>query len=256
MKRFLIAGNWKMNTTLAEASILASEIKNIFALKPPTVDVLLCPPFINLVEVVNEVKDTFLRVGAQNCHNEDKGAYTGEISATMIKAVGCTDVILGHSERRKYFAESNSFINKKINAALKNDLRVILCIGETLEERQSGATFNILGAQLFECLNGLSDSQFSGIVVAYEPVWAIGTGIAATLEQIDEAHVFIRNELKEINPLHGCETLILYGGSVDDTNAEDILNIKEVAGALIGGASLKAEKFSKIIEFAEAINIK
>jgi triosephosphate isomerase len=251
VKQYLIAGNWKMNTNIDEAVELSSNIREFVRLNKPTAAILICPPFINLFSVKKSIEDVQIFLGAQNCFYEAKGAFTGEISPLMLTSAGCTYVILGHSERRKIFGETNEVINKKVNAAIAAGLRVVLCIGETELERKSGLMESVVTEQLEVCLKGLTDEQFSNIVIAYEPVWAIGTGIAATIAEITDAHLFIRKKLIQLFSKSGRNTLILYGGSVDDSNAESILAIKEVYGALIGGASLKADKFINIIKYAD-----
>jgi len=254
MKKFLIAGNWKMNTTPKEAKELCLFIKNSITKIKNTVDILVCPPYTNISAVVEVLEGSTIKYGAQNCYFVEKGAFTGEISLQMLKALNCSYVIIGHSERRKIFKESNELINKKIIASLPTGITPIFCIGETLEERQSGNTFNDLKEQISIGLKDISKEQMKNIVIAYEPVWAIGTGIAATTEQIQETHHQIKEYLNELyNDI--IQNLILYGGSVDDKNAKSILELDDVNGGLIGGASLKGEIFLEIIKTANEIQL-
>ncbi|HPI19809.1 MAG TPA: triose-phosphate isomerase [Candidatus Kapabacteria bacterium] len=252
MKKFLIAGNWKMNTTPKEAKELSLFIKNSIEQIENTVDILVCPPFTNITAAAEVLEGSMIKLGAQNCYFAEKGAFTGEISLQMLKALNCSYVIIGHSERRKIFKESNELINKKIIACLSTGIIPIFCIGETLEERQSGNTFNVLKEQMSIGLKDISKEQTKNIVIAYEPVWAIGTGIAATPEQIQETHHQIKEFLNELYN-DTMENLILYGGSVDDKNAKSILELDDVNGGLIGGASLKGEVFLEIIKIANDI---
>ena len=248
-----------MNNTLSAAEELISAI-TIAASNIPKDDltdikVLVCPEFINLHKVTLMADNTPILVGAQNCYSELKGAYTGEISPSMLKAVGCQYCIVGHSERRSIFKEKDNFINAKIKLLLKTDITPILCVGETLEQRQSGNTFQILKEQLDGSLNGFENNDISKIVIAYEPVWAIGTGIAATTKEIEETHNWLR---EYFTTNHGesvsDQIYLLYGGSLTDKNAEETFAISNVNGGLIGGASLVAEKFVSIINTAIKIN--
>lgn len=253
MKTFFIAGNWKMNTTLSEAKELAEFIVKTFPPIPENIKVILCPPFINIPLVSRIVKQSFqpnIFVGAQNCHFENKGAFTGEVSAPMLIPYDCRYVIIGHSERRKYFNEDNSLINKKLIAVHNNNLIPIFCIGETLEERQQNKTLEILKSQIEEGLEKLSNEQIEKTLIAYEPVWAIGTGISATTEQIFEAHNFIKDLINDNYKIDKEKIFILYGGSVDDKNSYEILKLENVNGALIGGASLKKDVFKHIYQNA------
>jgi triosephosphate isomerase (TIM) len=255
MKQYLIAGNWKMNTNVFEAVELTKHI--LLGLKkrtlPQNVKVLVCPPYTNLDSVSRELKYSKILLGAQNCHFEPKGAFTGEIAIVMLKQFECQYVIIGHSERRHIFGEKNDFINKKARALLNHQVSPILCIGESLEQRNAGETNNVLEEQLVNCLKDISSEEFKNIVIAYEPVWAIGTGISATNEQIDTAHNFIRNLLNKLYGDVAKDTLLLYGGSVTADNAQEILLIKNVNGALIGGAALKYEQFLSIIDYSISI---
>lgn len=252
MKKFLVAGNWKMNTTPKEAKELCLFLKNSIKQIENNVDILVCPPFTN-IQVVGEVLDgSEIKFGAQNCYFAEKGAFTGEISLKMLKELCCSYVIIGHSERRKIFKESNELINKKILTCFNTGIIPIFCIGETLEERQSGNTFNILKEQMSIGLKDISKEQVKNIIIAYEPVWAIGTGIAATPEQIQETHYQIKGYLNELYN-DKMQNLILYGGSVDDKNAKSIFELDDVNGGLIGGASLKVDVFLSIIKTANEI---
>lgn len=265
MKNYLIAGNWKMNTTPDEARELAIELSgrinaNTALVTSEHVEVLVCPPFVNISAVSAVFKESKVLVGAQNCHYEEKGAFTGEISATMLKALGCTHVIVGHSERRAIFKETDEDVAKKVNQVLKHQLIPILCVGETEKEREDGETEDVIGRQLRAVLKNLGALAVSPagtdftlsktLVLAYEPVWAIGTGKSATPEMAQEVHAFIRSVLKETFGNKAGDILILYGGSVTADNAAELLKEKDINGALVGGASLKAEAFVKIIEAA------
>ena len=253
MKKMLIAGNWKMNTTIVESTNLVNEIVDSIGNKKYNSRILICPPFTNLLPVFNLVKSTDICLGAQNCYYQSKGAFTGEISIQMLKSVGCTDVIIGHSERRTIFHETDQLINQKIKATIENELIPVFCIGETLDERKSDLTFEVIKRQLDIGLEGIEINEAGNIVIAYEPVWAIGTGISASIDQVEEAHDFIRNELYNKYSDTARDMLILYGGSVTADNAESILRIGNVNGALIGGASLKPESFLTIISASEKI---
>lgn len=251
MRNKIVAGNWKMNKTNGEAKALVSEVllslKNI-KLKEE-VRVVFAPPFLSLKEVNDLCDGNKIHASAQNCHQENSGAYTGEISAQMIKSIGCNHVILGHSERREYFNETNEILKEKVNTALGNDLNIIFCIGEKLDERKSGNYFVVVKKQINEALFHLSTESMLKIVLAYEPVWAIGTGETATSEQAQEMHAFIRDLLKEKYGVKVAECIsILYGGSCKPSNAKELFSCKDVDGGLIGGASLKATDFVSIIE--------
>ncbi|MFO8143135.1 MAG: triose-phosphate isomerase [Dehalococcoidales bacterium] len=249
MRTPMIAGNWKMNTTVDEAVELASRMKE--GLDGITgVDKVLCPPFVSLVPVKEVIRGSTVKLGAQNLYFEEKGAYTGEISPLMLAGL-CEYVIIGHSERRQYFGESGDIVNRKVKAALKVDLKAILCIGENLEERESGQTEAVLGGQLKSSLQGIEDLH--NVILAYEPIWAIGTGKAATAGQANETIGFIRHSLSEMGMEQAAEkTRILYGGSVKADNADEIINQPEIDGALVGGASLKADQFQGIVKQSAA----
>jgi triosephosphate isomerase len=247
LRRLLIAGNWKMNKTVPEALELVRELKERLKGVEDR-DVLVCPPFTALYPVGRELEGSSILMGAQNMFYEEKGAFTGEISPVMLKDVGCSYVILGHSERRHIFGESDELINKKVISAVNHDLIPILCVGETLEEREKGETRQVVERQVREGLKGLKpEDEF---VIAYEPVWAIGTGRSATPEMAQEVHAFIREVLTELFGKEKAKGVrILYGGSVKPENAKGLLEMPDIDGALVGGASLKAESFSKIVKF-------
>jgi len=246
-RKLLIAGNWKMNKTVAEALDLVQElVREVNQVKE--VDIVVCPPFTALSEVSKKVIDSNIRLGAQNMSEHTGGAYTGEIAAEMLKEFLVRYVILGHSERRQYQEESDSLISKKALTAHAASIKPIICVGETLEQRESGVTNDIVGSQIKGSLAGLTSDQMLETVIAYEPVWAIGTGKTATSEQAQEVHAFIRSVLTE---LHGADVAkqvrIQYGGSVKPGNARELMSQPDIDGALVGGASLDAKNFSEII---------
>ena len=242
----LIAGNWKMNTDVSEARQLAGQIRERTA-GLTGVEVVLCPPAISLLAVAEVASGTELAVGAQNCHFEDSGAFTGEISPAMIAGV-CKYTILGHSERRQFFGETNDLVGQKLRGALRHDLIPILCVGETLAQREQGVTDQVIGSQLNGALSGLREP---GVVVAYEPVWAIGTGLPATGEMANEVAHFLRKRLNEFGSPEWTESVrILYGGSVNAGNFAEYIGQPDVDGALVGGASLKEDEFARICELA------
>ena len=247
-RRILIAGNWKMNKTATEAAALVTEIKrDVFDID--NVDILVCPPFTALAVVGDVVRDSNVSLGAQNMYFEDKGAYTGEISTAMLKDCGCTHVIIGHSERRTIFNESDETINKKVKKALEAGLISILCIGEKLEEREANKTFEVITNQLEGDLADIDSDNIKKIIIAYEPVWAIGTGKTATSEQAQEAHAFIRNLIKEkYDSVVADGIIILYGGSMKPANVEELVSQPDVDGGLIGGASLEAASFVELVK--------
>lgn len=247
MRRPLIAGNWKMNKTVSESIKFARDFVDAVS-DVIDRDILICPPFTSLQVLGQIFSGTNVKLGAQNMHFEEKGAFTGEISPLMLKDVGCTFVILGHSERRHIFGENNELINKKVLSAVSHGLIPILCVGELLEERESGKTFKVVSSQLEEGLKGLSKE--ANFVVAYEPVWAIGTGKTATPELAEEVHSFLREKLVELFGKDKAESVrILYGGSVKPENVEGLMAMENIDGALVGGASLKVESFVKIVNF-------
>ncbi len=257
MKKYLIAGNWKMNTLPDEAAELAAAIrKGIVGMDLTRVGVLLCPPAINLLPVTHITDQSDIKVGAQNCHFAKNGAYTGEISCDMIRNAGAEYVIIGHSERRILFGETDEMINKKIHSALASGLKTILCVGETLEQRKDDSTLPIVIGQLDAGLAGVSVEQSGNIIIAYEPVWAIGTGVSATSEQAEEVHSQIRSALRVIFGKKGNNMFLLYGGSMNAQNAEELLSQPNIWGGLIGGASLKCEEFLSIIKTAGELTFK
>ena len=246
MRKKIVAGNWKMNTTPAEGVEL---LKGVIALKgevSPSVDFIVAPPFTHLSEIVKVAKGSGIAVGAQNCAAEAKGAYTGEVSAKMIASLGVDYVILGHSERRQYYGETSETLNKKMVQAYENNLIPIYCVGEKLEERESGKHFDVIRAQIEEVVFNLPPEQFSKLIIAYEPVWAIGTGKTATADQAQEVHAFIRKVLADKFGAAAADTVILYGGSCKPTNAAEIFSKEDVDGGLIGGAALVAADFINI----------
>jgi len=248
----LIAGNWKMNTVLPEALSLAKEVADAAA-GAEGVDVAVCVPFPFLVPVGEVLKGTKVGLGAQDCYYEDAGAYTAAVSTSMLKSVGSTYVLAGHSERRATFGDSDADVNKKVLKILAEGLTCILCVGELKEERESGETFSVCDTQLTEGLKGVSAEMMKKIVIAYEPVWAIGTGLTATPEIAQETHAYIRswfveNYSKEVSD----EVIIQYGGSVSPANVDSLMACPDIDGALVGGASLKADLFSPIINFKPA----
>jgi triosephosphate isomerase len=245
----LMAGNWKMHFTVAEARALVEELKNGIS-RFADREVVVAPPFTALAELASALVRSPIRLAAQNCYWERQGAYTGEISPIMLRDLGCHYVIVGHSERRQYFGETNESVNRKMGASLSHDLVPILCIGETLEERQAGETLKLLAGQLSGALDGFQAGQVGQLVVAYEPVWAIGTGHTATPEQAQEAHAFVRKSLAEyFNNAVANNIRILYGGSVKPANVDELMAQPDIDGALVGGASLKAEDFIRIVDF-------
>lgn len=251
MRKKIIAGNWKMNKNLLESFKLAEEIKSMLEKEPVNCDVVLCPPFTSLLKVGEVIKDCKIKLGAQNMYFEDSGAFTGEVSADMLLSVGCEYVILGHSERREIFNENDGLINRKIKQALARGLKPIFCVGEKLEQREAGITENIVKEQVVNGLNGISIDDMKNIIIAYEPVWAIGTGKTATPEQAEEVHIFIRNLIEILYTREIADNLIIqYGGSVKPENAKELLSQKNIDGALVGGACLKADSFMGILKGA------
>ena len=246
----IIAGNWKMNKTIAEAEAFAGRLLADFAATaPPDREVVIAPPFTALKVLADALQGSFVRLAGQNLNEAEQGAFTGEISAGMLKEAGCTYCLVGHSERRTLFAEGDAQVNRKLTAALKYGLRPILCIGESLQEREAGKTFPVIERQLKEGLNNLLASDMKFCVIAYEPVWAIGTGKTASPEQAQEVHRFIREQILAIYGVSvAAEIAVLYGGSVTPDNAPSLLALPDINGALIGGASLNVEAFVRIIK--------
>ncbi len=248
MRLNIVAGNWKMNKNLQEGIELAKELQKTLKSEAPNCRVIIGTPFIHLSEVCKTVDTSLIKVSAQNCADHESGAYTGEVSAEMVKSTGAEYVILGHSERRAYYGEESAMLKTKTDLALKNQLTPIFCIGEVLEEREADKHFEVVRAQIEEALFHLSADDFQKIVLAYEPVWAIGTGKTATSDQAQEMHAFIRKILADkFGQNVANEISILYGGSCKPSNAAELFANPDVDGGLIGGASLKAEDFRDII---------
>jgi triosephosphate isomerase len=249
MRTPLIAGNWKLNNNLVEADNLARQIAT-GCQKTIDTEVVIAPVFTALTTVAAGLDGTPVQLAAQNCYPESHGAFTGEVSAELLKDAGCTYVIVGHSERRQLLGESDAFINQKIRAALQVGLKPILCIGETLQERETDQMPEVLSSQVKGGLADVSAAQMQDLVIAYEPIWAIGTGQTASQEQAQEAHAFIRGLLQGLfNPAVAASTRILYGGSVKPGNVDGLMAQDDIDGALVGGASLKAEDFLRIVHF-------
>lgn len=250
MRKNIVAGNWKMNNNKQETKDLLKELKSaVKELSLSNTRVLITPSFTNLTTALKLTKKSRIEVAAQNMHQESHGAYTGEVSADMLYSIGIRSVIIGHSERRAYFGEDDAILLQKVKAALKNNLEVIFCFGEVLEDRKSNKHFAVVEAQLKNVVFQLAADDWDSIILAYEPVWAIGTGETASPEQAQEMHAFIRELLeKEYNKSLAQEVSILYGGSVKPSNAEEIFSKEDVDGGLIGGASLEAEDFTAIIK--------
>lgn len=248
----LIAGNWKMNTDLSSATTLAASVVEAVG-TVDTVQIAVCPPYISLDAVFGSLRGSTVRLGAQDMHSEEKGAYTGEVSAAMLRSVGCDFVILGHSERRQYFGETDASVNAKVKQAHAHELIPIVCVGETLDQRRSGQEQAVVRGQLDGGLDGVTLSSGDQLVIAYEPVWAIGTGETATPDQAQDMHAFIRSLLNERYGAEiGATIHILYGGSMKPSNAAELLGQRDVDGGLIGGASLKADDFAAIIRAGQA----
>ena len=247
----VIAGNWKMFKTVEETVRFFDEFKPLVA-GADHCEILLCTPFPALTAAVDTVRGTGIAIGAQNLYWEKQGAFTGEVSAPMIKAAGCSHVLVGHSERRQYFGETNATVLKRTLAALEEGLTPVVCVGETLDERESGSTEAVLATQFMDGLGALTPDQFSRIIIAYEPVWAIGTGRTATPEIAEEAHAFIRQKVAEkFGAGLAAGVRILYGGSVKPDNVNSLMSCENIDGGLVGGASLKPEDFAKIVHFAD-----
>jgi len=246
MRKKIVAGNWKMNNDLAATNTLISEL--IKKEKTANADVIIAPTFVNLLEASKRLKDSNIKVAAQNMHFANHGAYTGEISATMLKSVGVNTVILGHSERREFFSEDDNLLKQKVNKALDEDMQIIFCFGEKWEDRSIGKHFMVVESQIKNALFQIKNENWKSIVLAYEPVWAIGTGQTASPEQAQEMHAFIRNLVKEnYNSTISEDVSILYGGSVKPENAKEIFGKNDVDGGLIGGAALNADNFIAIV---------
>ena len=250
MRKTVIAGNWKMNMTPSKTRAFIEELTPMVKGKDAC-DIVLCVPFVDIATAVEAAKGTNIKIGAENVHFKESGAYTGEVSAEMLKEIGTEYVIVGHSERRQYFAETDETVNLRTKAALAAGLKVILCLGELLEARQAGITAEIVSMQTKLDFAGIDESDLKNIIIAYEPVWAIGTGLTATPEQADEACGIIRNVIRELYSDKAAEEItIQYGGSMNDKNAKELLSKENVDGGLIGGASLVTEKFTAIVDAA------
>lgn len=243
MRKKIVAGNWKMNTTVAEGVQLAKDVVSKSKEVPADVKLIIAPPFTHLSSVAEVVKGSVVGLSSQNCADKSKGAYTGEVSVDMLKSVACEYVILGHSERREYYGETDAKLVEKTKLALEAGLSPIFCIGETLEERQSGRHFEVVTAQVKDVLYTLTPEQMANVIIAYEPVWAIGTGLTATAEQAQEIHAEIRKVLAAKFGKLADDISILYGGSCKPSNAKELFACPDIDGGLIGGAALKAEDF-------------
>ena len=248
MRKKVIAGNWKMNMLPNEAISMITEL--IPLVKDTENEVILCVPYTDLFYALLTAQGTNIKIGAQNMHFEEKVAYTGEVSGKMLKSIGVQYVIIGHSERRQYFNETDETVNKKIKAAYANDLKPIVCVGETLEQREAGNAFDVITSQTQKALDGLSNEQVQNTIIAYEPIWAIGTGKTATNEDANNAIIKIREKICQIYGQNVAERVIIqYGGSMKPNNAKELLEMSDIDGGLIGGASLKAEDFASIVNY-------
>lgn len=248
MRRKVIAGNWKMNMLPNEAIKFIDEITPL--VKDTKNEVILCVPYTDLFYALLNVQETNIKIGAQNMHFAENGAYTGEISAQMLKSINVEYVIIGHSERRQYFNETDETVNKKIKAAFENGLKPIVCVGETLEQRENGTTIDVITTQTKLALDGLTDEQVANTIIAYEPIWAIGTGKTATSEDAQNSIKAIRNKIEEIYGQNVAERVIIqYGGSVKSSNAKELFEMPDIDGGLVGGASLKPDEFAKIVNY-------
>ena len=253
MRRKVIAGNWKMNMLPNEAMDFIDKLGS--QIKETENEVILCVPYIDLFYSLLTAQGTNIKIGAQNMHYEESGAYTGEVSGRMLKSLGVEYVILGHSERRQYFNETDEIVNKKVKAALNSGLKPIICIGESLEERESGKTVDIITNQIEEALKDITEEEIENIIVAYEPIWAIGTGKTATAEDANNSIKAIRDKISQIYGQNVADGVIIqYGGSVKSTNAKELFEMSDIDGALVGGASLKPGEFSKIVNFEKEEN--
>lgn len=245
MRRKVIAGNWKMNMLPNEAIEFMLQLDPL--VKDSKNEVIVCAPFTDLFYTINAAQDTNIHVGAQNMYWEENGAYTGEISPDMLKCINCEYVIIGHSERRQYFNETDETVNLKVKAALKHGLKPIVCVGETLDEKEAGKTLEIIKNQTLKALNGLTLQDLSNIIIAYEPIWAIGTGKTATADDANDSIKAIREQI--VQKFGTDDVTILYGGSVKPSNAKELFEMSDIDGGLVGGASLKVDLFSQIVNF-------
>lgn len=249
LRKAVIAGNWKMNKTPSQAKALIEEMKPL--VKDADCDVVICVPYVDLQAAMEATAGTNIKVGAENCHWEKSGAFTGEISTEMLTEMGVEYVVIGHSERRTYFGETDVTVNKRVRAALDAGLTVILCVGEYLEQREQGVTFDVVGMQTRIALGGVSKEELDRVIIAYEPVWAIGTGRTATAEQANEVNHAIREIIAQLYDREAADRFVVqYGGSMNAGNAAELLAQPDVDGGLIGGASLKAADFATIVEAA------
>lgn len=250
MRRYVIAGNWKMYMGVTSSQELVNLLKrDLYDIE--NIDIVVCPPFVLLSNISDMLVSSNISLGGQNLYWEKEGAFTGEVSASMLKDVGCKYVIIGHSERRQYFGENNETVNKKIKSALGVSLVPIVCVGENLSERESGKTFEVIKSHVLGAFNGFTPEDVKKCIIAYEPVWAIGTGKVATGAQAQEVHKFIRNLIKEsFGEEVSSQIIIQYGGSVKPDNIEELIAQEDIDGGLIGGASLKADSFAKIVKIA------
>ncbi|MCD6459803.1 triose-phosphate isomerase [bacterium] len=249
MRKPIMAGNWKMNLSLKESVELVTGLKRECS-GVTDVEIAVCPPFVYLQAVKDVIAGTNIALGAQNMSVQENGAYTGEVSSSMLKDIGCEFVILGHSERRQYFKESDEFINSKIKKALEYGLKPIICVGEKLEEREAGITSDVVTAQIERCLAGLTEKNLDNCVIAYEPVWAIGTGKTATNDQAQQVHKLIRNLITKLFSKETADKMrIQYGGSVKPDNVNGLMSEPDIDGALVGGASLKIDSFAQIVKY-------
>lgn len=248
MRRKVIAGNWKMNKTPVEVVEFMENFPEL--VKDSEAEVILCAPYIDIMILMKLADDTNIKVGVQNMHYEESGAYTGEVSPRMLRDIGVDYVIIGHSERRAYYNETDESINKKLKSAFKYNLKPILCVGETLVQREEGITKDLITTQVRLALDGLTDSQVKNTIIAYEPIWAIGTGKTATVNEANEAIRWIRDEVRNIYGNETADEIILqYGGSVKASNAKELFEMSDIDGALVGGASLDPTEFSKIVNY-------
>ena len=248
MRKKVIAGNWKMNMLPNEAIQFIDELAPM--VKDTENEVILCVPYTDLFYALLTAQNTNIKIGSQNMHFEENGAFTGEVSGKMLKSINVEYVIIGHSERRQYFAETDETVNKKIKAAFANGLKPIVCVGETLEQREAGKTIEIITNQTKLALEGLTEEQVGNTIIAYEPIWAIGTGKTATKEDANDSIKAIRNKIAQIYGQNVADGVIIqYGGSVKSTNAKELFEMSDIDGGLVGGASLKVEEFSKIVNF-------
>lgn len=247
MRRKVIAGNWKMNKSPEDAKTFMQSFPEL--VKDSESEVVLCVPYIDVCVMKELAKDTNVKIGVQNVHYEEKGAYTGEVSVKMLKDIGMEYVIIGHSERRQYYNETDEGVNKKLKASLANGLKPIVCVGETLEQREAGITKDFVTTQVRLALEGLSNEDVEKIIIAYEPIWAIGTGKTASKEDANEACAWIRDEIRNLFGDVAEEVIIQYGGSVKSSNANELFNMSDIDGGLVGGASLEPEEFAKIVNY-------